>query len=374
MKMKPPSDDLSKFLLAIVPFVELDGARNLNEISRKQSIPYQTLRTRMNLLADDGFSVAVAPDFDKLGLERVKVFLELSPFTAKNPMAFFSILDYCAGLRSCAKSMYLGSFDCEFTIPTGTLVELKKFLQRLEQLEILRILELDKILWREVLMLQAQFYDYSKKQWDVDFSRLSERSNSEKSLLPTEKESTRFDHYDLYMLKELEKQPWIKTVELARQLNVDPSHAAYHLNEHVFGKKLIKNFRLRWEGSKEARYLKHSIIHQSYFFKKISWEDAQSAMSVFTSLPFTWSQLMTEDGTYSAEVTFPLANYAEATQYLSKELLARNLKPSLILQKDWSCLATFTIPYKLFDRENSRWAFNAERALEYTLPMIKSQV
>jgi hypothetical protein len=82
--------------------------------------------------------------------------------------------------------------------------------------------------------------------------------------------------------------------------------------------------------------------------------------------------MMMEDGTYAAEVTFPLSQYPEATQYLSKELRAIKLRPSQVLEKDWSCLSTFTIPYKLYDRETSKWKFDAEKAAEHVLETVKS--
>jgi hypothetical protein len=81
--------------------------------------------------------------------------------------------------------------------------------------------------------------------------------------------------------------------------------------------------------------------------------------------------MMMEDGTYAAEVTFPLSQYPGATQYLSKELGAIKLRPSQVLEKDWSCSSTFTIPYMLYDRESSKRNFNAEGATEHVIQMVK---
>jgi hypothetical protein len=369
--MKPPRDDLSRFLERVLPFIESDGARNLNQISRDLLIPYQTLRTRMMSIKDDGFRIAPFPDFAKLGLERVKVFFDLAGLANENLRAFFSGLDQTAGIRSYARSMYCQTFNCEFIIPRGTLAELEKLLSILRQMKLLEKVNVSKILWRDVLMLKAKYFDYAKKDWDTDFSRLlGDPSTQIPSMALTEE--MHFDYIDLLMIKELEINPWIKTIDLGKKVSLSASDAAYHLNEHVFGRKLIRTFRLNWEGSRETRWLKHKVIHHSYIFNHVSSEDARHLISIFTSLPFTFSHMMTEDGSYVADVTFPLLSYLEATQYLSRELRAIGIVPSQIFEKDWSCLSTFTIPYKLYDRQISKWNFNAEKAAKYAIQMIET--
>ena len=87
------------------------------------------------------------------------------------------------------------------------------------------------------------------------------------------------------MIKELEMDSWIKTVKLAEKVGPHVGDAAYHLNKHIFGKNLIKSFRLRWDGTKEA-WLKHSMIFKNYIFEGLSKEQIRHAMSILTSLPF----------------------------------------------------------------------------------------
>ena len=95
--MRRPSDVDADFLTRIAPFIAIDGGRNLNEMSRELSIPYQTMRMRMLGLKDIGISVLAIPDLDKLGLERAKVFFELTPGTTKEIRAFFGGLHQSAG-------------------------------------------------------------------------------------------------------------------------------------------------------------------------------------------------------------------------------------------------------------------------------------
>jgi hypothetical protein len=362
------SEDASDFLTRLIPFVETDGARNWNQISRDLPIPYMTLRKRMLNLKGKGFTVATVPDTDKLGLERIKALFKISPALEKNFKAFFGGLHQSAGLRSYSRHLIKHNFDCEFCIPSGRMAELQKLLEKLAELKMIERLELKKIIWKEVLMLKTEFYDFSKNQWDVDFSTLTGDPSSVR--IPAKSNSERFDYTDLLLLKDLELDAWMKTVDLAKKAERGLPDVTYHLNKHVFGKKLINCFRFRWVGTREA-WMKHNIIPSTFVFKGISNEDTRHAMSVLTSVPFTWSHAMGEDGTYIAEVWVPIAQFSETLRYISTQLRSLDLTPDIFM-KDWSCLSAFTIPYALYNKERSAWEFNSENALDFTLQMIKT--
>lgn len=319
-------------------------------------------------LKKDGISILAIPDFEKLGLERIKVYFELSP-SVDSVKAFFGGLHQSAGLRSYSRTMYTQQFDCEFTVPRGKTAELEALLRRLEEMKLIQNVGLEKLLWRDVLMLKTQYYDYARREWDVDFSTLS--GDPATVRIPEKSNPAHIDYVDLIMTKELEADPWIKNVELAKKANLAIGDAAYHFNKHIFGRGLIKSFKLNWAGTKNA-WLKHSIILKTYTFRHVSGEDVRHAMSILTSVPFTWTHMMTEGGAYVAEVMIPLPHYPEVAQYISTQLRALDLKPTLVAEKDWSCLSTFTIPYLLYDRERRNWEFDSEHALEYTLQMIKA--
>jgi hypothetical protein len=366
--LRRPSDNSANFLARIIPFVESDGARNLNQISRDLGIPYQTLRFRMMHLKDEGISVLAVPDIEKLGLERIRVSFKTAAFI-KDASPLFKGLHETAGLRSYCRALDSHIFDCEFAITRGRFSELRRLFDKLEEMEIIQKADLKKLIWKEVPMLKTKFYDYSKGEWDVDFSSLAGDPSSVE--IPAKSEPESIDYSDLVMIKELELNPWIKTVELAKKSDVAIGDAAYHLNRHIFGKRLIKSFKLTWSGTKEA-WLKHSIILKTYVFREISDEDARHAISILSSIPFVWSHMMLEDGTYMAETNLPISQYSEATQYVSSQLRALDLTPSQTFEKDWSCLSTFTIPYMLYNKNRSVWEFSAEHALEYILQMIKT--
>jgi len=94
-------------------------------------------------------------------------------------------------------------------------------------------------------------------------------------------------------------------------------------------------------------------------------------MSVLTSTPFTWSHMKAEDGTYMAELGFPISQFVECTQFISNQLRGLDLSPE-VYTKDWACSSTFTIPYMMYNEDRSEWNLDAEHAKDYILQMVKT--
>jgi hypothetical protein len=346
-----------------VPFVASDGARNLNAICRELSIPYQTLRFRMNKLGEQGISVLPLLDVDKLGLQRIRASFEI-PENAGNPKVILGGLHQKAGLKTYTRIFFSHEFDCEFMIPKGSLTEFGKLLRALEEMKLIENVEYKPILWKQVLMMRTRYFDYESGEWDIDYSRLvGDPSVS----IPTQiSPSTKFDYNDLLIIKSLELDPWAKVVDIAEKLKLPVGDVSYHLNKHVLGKKLIPSYRLRWIGNKES-WSRHSIVIQTYVFEKLSDDQMRRAMSVMTAAPFTWDTQLADDGTYFANLLIPLSQFPETQHYISEKLRPINLRPR-ILGGDWSLASIFTIPYMMF--EDGRWKLEAETTLGYVLQMI----
>jgi DNA-binding Lrp family transcriptional regulator len=366
--LRPARDDTSEFLSRLEPFVESDGARNLNPISKELGLPYQTLRFRMLHLKDQGISVYPFVDLDSLGLQRFRVFMRITdPKLSDSVAPFFGGLHQSAGLQYYSRSMLTHKFDCEFHIPSGENAELLKLLQMLQEMKLIDQIEVHRLLWKDILMVKTQFFDFSTGEWDVDFSRLTGDPSVE---IPRSSKVTRFDHNDLLILKELQLNPWIKVVDIAKRTKIPERDVAYHLNKHVLGRGLISGFRFRWIGTKEA-WAKHSVIAMTFLFRDISPEEVRHAMSVFTANPFTWNHALSEDGIYIVETLIPITQLPEVTQYLSGRLRSLNLMPEVYFP-DWNCVDTFTIPYMMYDERTRDWMFDAEKSLQYTLQSVRT--
>ena len=373
--MRIPADKVSEFLTRLSPFVDEDGARNLNKISEELSIPYQTLRFRMQRLKDQGITIAPVIDPEKFGLSRFRVSLDVSS-DITDVTSLFGGLHQNAGLHYFARSLSSHSFDCEFMIPGRKVGELSKLLRALEEMKLIENPRLRKIVWKEILGMKTKYYDYVNGVWDIDFSRLSSNPSdfeayvtSDSLSLPSSK--NKFDHIDLQIIKSLQMDPWTKSVDIARKLNLTDSDISYHMRNHVFGSKMIRGFKFQWIGSKDS-WAKHTLILMTYDFKSLSVDLARHALSIFTACPFTWNLMWIEDGEYMAELIIPVSQMPDTIRYLANGLRPLKLKPDEIGYIDWSCSLNYTIPYLMHDVE-AGWRFDCERSLGFIIQMIRQK-
>ena len=375
-----PRDNASRFLSRIAPYVYSDGARNLNQISHDLGIPYPTVRFRMMRLKDLGIRVVPIVEVEKIGLERVRVSFELSD-DPKDPRPFLGALHQAAGLRYYARSLVSQIFDCEFDIPGGSIGNFSKLLKALEEMGFIESVTIRRLVWKDFLTMRTEYFDYLNEEWDVNFSTLSGNpstvsvpsfASGEEEQIKNNKEGrrnvSRVDHKDLLIIKSLQVDAWRTAVDIGNEIKVDPPDVMYHLNKHVFEKKLISSFKLKWAGAKGA-WAKHRLVPATFVFEKLSDDIARHSMSVMTSAPFTWNHMMADDGTYIAELLIPIAYLTETMCFLSNGLRPLHSKPK-VLYADPSCLSNYTIPYLMHDVKNG-WSLSSEKALGYVLQMVK---
>ncbi|HZW57400.1 MAG TPA: hypothetical protein VFF30_14015 [Nitrososphaerales archaeon] len=363
--MRIANDDVSQFLTKMVPYVNADGARNLNKISRELAIPYQTLRFRMMRLKAQGISILPLISAESVGLERIRASFKLSS-DVSDLTTFFGGLHQSAGLHYYSRSLISQEFDAEFMIPAGTKPELARLLNALSEMNILDNIVLRRLDWKEILVMKTRLYDYEHGQWDVDFSRLS----SDPSLkIPTPNLSEEYDQTDLLIIKSLQIDPWIKVVDLSKKFQITEGDISYHLNRHVFGRGQVPGFRFRWIGTPEA-WSKHSVLGVTLVFKEITEESFRRAMAIVTSNPFAWNHMRGEDGTYITEFLIPTSHLPETMQHLSENFRKMELKPEMLFP-DWAGSASYTIPYLMHDKQ-AGWRFSTEQSLAYILQMMKA--
>ena len=368
--MRIPADDVTEFLTRLSPFIDEDGGRNLNKISEELGIPYQTLRFRMGKLKDQGISITPVIEPARFGLSRFRASFEVSP-ELNDHAAFFGGLHQNAGLHYYARSLSNQSFDSEFTIPPDKEGELSKLLLALEQMGFIENVRIRRLLWKEILGMKTKHYDYVNHVWDIDFSRLlAQPSDYRRS--PGSHETTervKYDHIDLQIIKSLQVDPWTKSVDISKKLNLTDSDISYHMRNHVFGSKMISGFKFVWTGSSDS-WAKHTVIPMMYFFNSLTEETVRNAMSIFAACPFTWNHMMTTEGEYVAELIIPVSQMSETIRYIGNGLRPIKMKPTDITYLDWFCSQNYTIPYLMY-RPDAGWQFDAERSLGHVVQMIR---
>jgi hypothetical protein len=285
-------------------------------------------------------------------------------------MQFFTKLNETAGLRYFARAIILQDYDTEFWVPQGKVGELSKLLASLEKEDLVSEVKLCRLVWKDFFMFKARNFDYRSSAWDVNFANLvgdpSVNPPSEEIAIPE-----RFDYNDLFVIKSMEVNPWVKNMDIAKELGISDADVSYHLNEHVLHKKLVSGFRLAWIGKREA-WRKHSIIAMTLIFDSISDEMMRHAMSILSAIPFAWNHARGEGGYYLVELIVPIAHYVETMRFISDSFRRLDLRPALF-ETDSSSVMGYTIPYQMYDRVNRAWSFDREKSLEHILQTVTAR-
>lgn len=367
--MRIAADNVADFLTRLSPYVDQDGARNLNKISEELGIPYQTLRFRMQRLKDQGISIVPIIDSERFGLTRYRVSFDMSP-DINDYASFFGGLHQSAGLHYFSRSLTTHGFDCEFMVPERKASELVKLLTALKEMSLIENPQCRRLLWKEVLGMKTKYYDYVNGVWDIDFSRLVGNPYDHTAMGTTgsSQASGRYDGIDLKIVKSLQVDPWMKSVDIARALDLTDSDISYHMRHHVFGLNLVRGFRFKWVGSKES-WNKHTVVLMTYVFRSLPDDAALRTMSIFTACPFIWNHMRSDDDSYVAELLVPVSQIPDTINYLANGLRPLRLKPQEIMYPDWSCSGNYTIPYLMYENETG-WQLECERSLGYVIQMI----
>jgi len=338
------------------------GPRNIKKLAEQLSLPVETLRYKIKkLLEEKGFKIHAALDYDKLGLVRYWAFLDLSKdyegVAVLNTLAQVGFLTYYC--RTLPEAYTL----VQFTIPKKFEEDHKKFLESLKSQGIFEDFRLIKVDFMRYFDFKAQFYDFKKYTWDVDWDEVNKvETNLD---LPKKKEEVSFDKRDLLILKELQINAFRDFVDIARKVGIERKTLLYHYHKHIIKNKLITKYILRWTGDVES-VKRYTILYLLAWLK--TDKNFELVQRVFGKLPFIWSDSYSEkDGFYLAHLALPLAFYPDTLKYLQKNLNCKELKITLI---DPAFGCAYTIPHHMFSDELG-WIFEGERLAKLFKPLVK---
>lgn len=207
--------------------------------------------------------------------------------------------------------------------------------------------------------MRAVLYDFDAGIWDFDWGSDSKIDLKRAAYVPSVK--TKFDHFDLLILKELYIDATRSLVEIAKKLKANYKVLAWHYTTHVLGRGLIKNYVVRWPGTKydfkadRALHRQHRYFWVDLLAKDLSDVERMGVMAGVGSLPFLWAEASGRD--YFAQFAFPVDFYTEAMQRLSEILNSVRNRATLYSFDQTNALA-FVISHGLFDRETKKWTFD----------------
>lgn len=218
------------------------GPRNLQQISRKSGVPYPTVYTRVNRLADQGLLHTHAyPNFSKIGLGRALVLLTPAPGREVLAREALKIPGYWLSIIRCS-----GECNGYFSLHGVPANNRQDFEQYLDQLIPSGLATSYRIFWLGEYNAVASFdyFDLKKHVWKFPWTTWLKLFLDEKKREKLEEQDSRkdsFDKNDLLILKELMLDARKKLSEFARLIGVTLPAAKYRF-DNIVRKGLIKDY------------------------------------------------------------------------------------------------------------------------------------
>jgi len=357
----------------IVEAIKQVGPRNSCAISRITGIPDNTVRYKIhNQLVQKGITVQTSVDYGKMGLTTNWVNMDFAKEYKKTAPLVLRVLSKSGYLTFFGRLLPQNSFATVIRIPREALKSYLSFLEKIVQAGVLDSYRVDPVLWIRHLSMNPRYFDFEKKEWNVDWEEVEKSPVEIQQQEVAEGGAFYVDKIDVLLLKEMQIDCLRSLTDIGKKLHVKPKTLRYHFREHIEKRRLISRYVVRWFGSPPLEARK-SILYLTAEIREPSPEVLWQAQNVFHRLPFTWlDAVSTCQDLYTAQAVLPISSYTETVEYLARNSDGFEKKLKLCLV-DQTCTCNYTLPYELFS-EDAGWLFDEEHTLEQVLEVSRGKV
>ena len=219
----------------IIGAMKKHGPRNLQDISRKTGVPYPTVYTRVNKLEDQGLlKTWVQPNFSKIGLVRAQVILSTAPGRELLAVQALKIPGYWLRIARCSGE-WNGYYSLH-AIPVGSRQDFVEYLDHVVSSGLAKSYKISWLGEQTSNIPNFEYYDMKKRAWNFAWELWLREFSTEKrveKLGQITLGETKFDKYDLLILKELMKDARTKLSEFAKLIGVTLPAAKYRFDNLV---------------------------------------------------------------------------------------------------------------------------------------------
>ena len=365
-------DELPDLEARIITAVGKAGPRNVAQISRMTGAHQETIRYKIKRrFGRLGFRFHAEVDYDKLGLTLHWADLDFSRAYYEMAPEVLRALNKVGYLTYYAKLVPQGNYVALFALPQNTTEDYREFLSGLVEKGILKGYALDQVIASRHKAMDPRFFNFKSGRWEIEWSRVSEQPQA---LLPQKGENgpEDFDHFDLLIIKELQKDSLQHLTGIAKKLKVHQKTLEYHYRTHVQKRKLIPSYRIRWAQDTVKKPI-HSTAVVRLEFTDLSNAEYAEVQGAISKIPLLWLEYLLQSGTYIAMLYVPVTDLLSLSSYINEATpsLAAKLRMNFVKYNDTTA---FTIPYEMY--EDDRWIFDSrqmEKALkkESVIPLQK---
>jgi len=224
------------------------GPRDISSLARKLDLKRGTVWKRIERLSSLFYLKFLAnPYHTNLGLKKAVVFTWAIPgqedllFDCLCVNDFRNFISRCYGTSEGCFAIY--------TIPNDHISEFRQFLEEIEKLGLTRNI---RVLWSTCFQnvnLTSTWYNGESETWVYPWEKWVKELGHKAAKLPytlmdPEDFPIMADYFDLFIIKELEKDATVAFLDIAKKLNVSRQTIEYHYQNHILRKGLIESIQV----------------------------------------------------------------------------------------------------------------------------------
>lgn len=274
-------------------------------ISRETGVPITTVRYILReKLPKLGFTLHAAINYGKLGLQRYLVLMEsyLKPDYMANLLDLFGelmYLDYYSYLLHDKKFLTIFSIHPRFESSFIT------FLDELVKLRILNKYDLKKLYYRRILPFRTDSFDFDKGVWLQNWDEMPRREEISE-IYEEPDQIDRLTSLDIRILAELQKDSFLKYVDISKKLNKVRQTIKKHFEKIL---QSIYLYVLLWMPKEYPELYCTPML--------IKTKADNVSRSKLHSIPFTHLEMKTEELDYYAVLLVPSIGFYKVLKHIS---------------------------------------------------------
>jgi DNA-binding Lrp family transcriptional regulator len=333
--------------------------RNISEVARKLGIPEPTLRKRLKQMFPHIFyRFYVNLYHTNMGLKKGWVFAEATPgyedllFDALKTNDFWIYVGRYYGFKEGCLGVY--------TIPERHSREFEQYVYQVLEFGFAREINFYWSTCFHSVHSRLNWYDEKLRtyifHWDVWVKQiLGQDEKLPHTLIEPQNFPIKVDEVDLFILKELEKDPTIRLADIAKMLGISQQLVSYHYRNHIIKHGLIESF--------EVLSFHFTPIVSDMFVFILKFGNLEKLTKFAASLldkPYVggMGKILGENALI-VDIYLPRPEFRRFINALSELVRKALLKDYSYVIRDLNKVSRQTIPYEHF--EDGKWIYNHEK-------------
>jgi len=355
--------------MRILEGLGLYGPRNSTELARKLNLPREMLRKRLRRMSSH-FSLRFHANIyhTNLGLKKAFVIAEAIPGYEDTLFECFKVNDFwiyvcrCYGMNEGCLGLY--------TVPKNHSDDFEQYFCLFEKLGVARNV---KIFWSTCLQSvhsKCKWFNEQTGTWDFRWDEWIREipltgTQLPYTLIDPKDFPQKGDEIDVLILKELEKNPKITLVDLAKMFGKSQQFIEYHYRKHILRRGLLESF--------EVSFSQYNPAVSDLFLFIFRFDNNEKLARFLLSLldkPFVLAlgKILCENAAI-ADIYLPRSEFRNFIDALSSLTRAGILESYNYIIRDTRKRSRQTISYEYF--KHGSWLYDHKKHIENLQNLVK---